>query len=69
MEADALREVGHHGFVVDAETMTAVLFDFATHPDYRAAVKSEFDTIRGLFDEYQAALQKAYTVPSVAEPK
>ena len=69
MEADALQEIGHHGFTVDAETMTAVLFDFATHPDYRAAVKREFDTIRGLFDEYQAGLRKAYTVPNVAEPK
>jgi amidohydrolase len=69
MGADALTDVGHHGFVVDAETMTAVLFDFATRPDYRAAVKREFDALRGLFDEYQAALRKAYTVPNVPEPK
>ena len=32
MEADALAEIGHKGFVVDAEAMTALLYDFATHP-------------------------------------
>jgi metal-dependent amidase/aminoacylase/carboxypeptidase family protein len=69
MEADALTDVGHQGFVIDAEAMTALLYDFATHADYRAAVKREFDGIKSLFAEYQQALQKAYTVPSVAEPK
>ena len=39
MEADALSAVGHHGFVVDAQAMAALLFDFATRADYRAVVK------------------------------
>jgi amidohydrolase len=69
MEADALTDVGHQGFVVDAEAMTALLYDFATHPDYRAAVKREFDGIKALFGEYQQALQKVYTVPSVPDPR
>ena len=69
MEADALTEVGHHGFLVDAQAMTAVLYDFAAHPDYRAAVKQEFDGIKALFGEYQAALRKTYTVPKVPDPK
>ena len=69
MEADALAEVGHHGFVVDAEAMAALLFDFATHSDYRAAVKKEFDGIQGLFTEYQEALKRTYVVPKVPEPK
>ena len=69
MEADALTDVGHQGFVVDAEAMTALLYDFATHPDYRAAVKREFDGIRALFGEYQQALQKAYTIPKVPDPR
>jgi metal-dependent amidase/aminoacylase/carboxypeptidase family protein len=69
MEADGLAEIGHHGFVVDAQAMTAVLFDFATHPEYRAAVKREFDGIKGLFGEYQNALKKVYTTPKVPEPK
>src|SRR5579871_1488972 len=69
MEADALIDVGHHGFLVDAQAMAAVLFDFATHPDYRAAVKREFTGIKELFGEYQEALRKTYRVPEVPEPK
>ncbi len=69
MEADALTSVGHQGFVVDAEAMTALLYDFATNADYRAAVKKEFDGIKVLFSEYQQALQKVYTVPVVPDPK
>jgi metal-dependent amidase/aminoacylase/carboxypeptidase family protein len=69
MEADALTAVGHPGFVVDAQAMTALLYDFATHPDYRAAVKREFDGIKALFGEYQDALKKVYPVPHVPDPK
>jgi amidohydrolase len=69
MESDALIDVGHHGFTVDAQAMTALLFDFATHADYRAAVKREFDGIAGLFGEYQEALRKVYTVPKVPDPQ
>ncbi|MBI1873200.1 MAG: hypothetical protein HYS05_04830 [Acidobacteria bacterium] len=49
--------------------MTALLFDFATHADYRDAVKREFQGIKALFGEYKAALEKVYGVPKVAEPK
>ena len=69
MDADNLKEVGHKGFTIDAQTMAAVLFDFASRPDYRAAVKKEFDGIKVLFGEYQEALKKVYTVPTVPEPK
>ena len=68
MEADALTEVGHRGFVIDAQAMAALLFDFGTRPDYRAAVRKEFDGIKALFGEYQEALKKTYTLPKVAEP-
>ena len=68
MESDALIDIGHKGFVIDAQAMTALLFDFATHPEYRVAVKKEFDGIKALFGEYQEALKKVYTVPKVAEP-
>jgi len=67
MEADCLREVGLQGFVVDAQTMAAMLYDFATHPDYRTAVKREFDGIKALFAEYIAALEKVYAVPKVPD--
>lgn len=69
MEKDGGAEIGHHGFLVDAESMTALLYDYATHPDYRVAVKKEFDGIRALFGDYQEALKKVYTVPTVADPK
>jgi hypothetical protein len=49
--------------------MAAVLFDFVMHADYRDAVKKEFDGIKALFGEYQAALKKAYAVPNVPDPK
>lgn len=69
MEADALLDLGHTGFVVDAQAMTALLFDFATRPDYRAAVKKEFAGIKALFGEYQGALGATYVLPKVAEPE
>jgi metal-dependent amidase/aminoacylase/carboxypeptidase family protein len=69
MDADNLKPIGHTGFTVDAETMTAILFDFATHPDYRATVKKEFDGLKALFADYQAALKKTYTTPVVSDPK
>jgi amidohydrolase len=68
MEQDALGEVGHAGFRADAQAMAALLYDFATRPDYRAAVQREFTAIRGLHDEYLAALRKTYVVPKVPEP-
>ncbi|MEO7520413.1 MAG: hypothetical protein ABIW79_01225 [Gemmatimonas sp.] len=68
MESDALSSVGHNGFVVDAQAMTALLFDFATRPEYRAAVKREFAGLRALYGEYQDALKKAYVVPKVGQP-
>ncbi len=69
MEADALSSVGHNGFVVDAQAMTALLYDFATHADYRETVKHEFQTIQGLKAEYIDALHKAYVLPKVPDPQ
>jgi amidohydrolase len=69
MDADNVKEIGHKGFTIDAQAMAAVLFDFATHADYRAAVKREFDGIKVLFGEYQASLKKVYTVPRVPDPR
>jgi amidohydrolase len=69
MDQDNLKPIGHTGFTIDAQAMTALLFDFATHADYRAAVKREFDGIKALFGEYQEALKKTYTAPIVPDPK
>jgi amidohydrolase len=68
MEADALSDVGHAGFVTDAQAMAALLFDFATHPEFRVAVKKEFDGIKSLSAEYEEALRKTYVVPRVPVP-
>jgi amidohydrolase len=65
METDALKEIGHHGFLVDAEAMAALLFDFATESEFRTAVKREFTGVKALFGEYQEALKKAYVDPVV----
>lgn len=69
MEADALTDVGHQGFNVDAQSMTALLFDYLTRPDYRGQVKREFEGIKVLFDEYKTSLRKVYVQPNVPEPK
>lgn len=69
MEEDALTDVGHSGFNVDAESMTALLYDYLTHPEYRGQVKREFEGIQKLFAEYKASLEKVYAKPNVPEPK
>jgi amidohydrolase len=65
MEADALTDVGHSGFIVDAQAMAALLYDFATRADYRALVKREFDTLKALHGDYLDALRKVYVTPKV----
>ena len=64
-----MTEIGHKGFVADAQAMTALLYDSLTRPDYRVAVQKEFDGIRVLFDEYRESLKKVYGKPTVPEPK
>ncbi|NDQ55971.1 MAG: M20 family metallopeptidase [Acidipila sp.] len=69
MEADALTDVGHKGFLIDAETEAAILYDFATHSELRDAVKSEFTRIKTLFGDYQKALETVYPKPDIPDPK
>jgi hypothetical protein len=69
MESDALTDVGHTGFLVDAKAMTALLFDYATHAEYREVVNREFTALKALFGEYEDSLKKAYPVPNVADAK
>ncbi|HEX9165406.1 MAG TPA: peptidase dimerization domain-containing protein [Gemmatimonadales bacterium] len=60
MLEDALGSVGHAGFRMAAQTMAAVLYDFLTDAPFRAAVLEEHRTMRGLFQQYQENLRKAY---------
>ncbi len=69
MRDDALGPVGHAGFLVDAQAMTAVLYDFASKADFRAAVKKEFEGLKVLYSEYQSSLKQAYTLPVVKDPE
>jgi amidohydrolase len=69
MEADALTNVGHDGFVTDALSMAALLYDVATRPDYLTQINKEYSGIKVLFGEYQQALEKVYRVPNVPDPK
>ncbi len=68
MLEDATKDVGHQGFLVDAQTMAAVLYDYATHAEFRDAVHTEFTRIQSLFGQYQQDLAKAYPKPEVKEP-
>jgi amidohydrolase len=65
MNQDNLKPVGHDGFIVQAQAMAALLQQFATRPELRAAVKKEFDGTKALFGDYLKALEKTYTVPAV----
>ena len=67
IDLDVLEQDGR--LLVDAQSMAALLLDFATHPEYRSAVKREFSGIKDLFGEYQEALKKTYRVPNVPDPK
>ena len=69
MDQDNLKPVGHNGFTIQAQAMAALLQQFATRPEFRAAVKKEFDGIKALFGEYLGALEKTYKTPAVGEPK
>lgn len=60
MFEDALKPVGHTGFLMDARIMAAVLYDFATERDFRETVREEHRTLAGLLDRYLANLRVVY---------
>jgi len=57
---DALKPVGHTGFLFDAKVMAGILYTFLSDPQFRQAVQTEHQTLAGLLDQYIADLQKAY---------
>jgi len=60
MRDDTFAEIGHKGFLLDAQIEAAVLFDFLTRPELRTAVKEEHRTLAGLQGQYLAALRRVY---------
>ncbi len=69
METDALNDIGHNAFVIDAQAMTGILYAFATDAKYRATVTKEFTGLQALYADYLKALQSAYPLPTVIEPE
>jgi amidohydrolase len=69
METDALNDIGHHAFVIDAQAMTGILYAYATDAKYRATVTKEFTGLQALYADYLAALKNAYPLPNVQEPE
>jgi amidohydrolase len=60
MLEDTFSEVGHRGFRLAAQVMAGILFDFVSDAAFRDAVKAEHATLKGLYDQYQESLKKAY---------
>jgi len=57
---DAMRPVGHTGFLLDAKIMAVVLYHFLTDTKFRAAVAEEHRVMASLFDKYLESLRSAY---------
>jgi amidohydrolase len=57
---DALKAVGHTGFVLDAQIMAGVLYHFLSDAKFRATVKSEHTALSGWFGDYVKSLRAAY---------
>jgi len=60
MLEDDFTDIGHTGFVMDAKVMAAVLYDFLTHPELRAAVREEHKALSGMLTQYLTELKKTY---------
>jgi amidohydrolase len=57
---DALKPIGHRGFRIGAEVMTAILYDYLKNADFRKLVDKEFKMLQSGFNNYLNNLQKAY---------
>jgi amidohydrolase len=57
---DALRDVGHTAFLLDAKIMSAVLYHVLVDSKFRETVQMEHRTISALFNDYLAGLRRVY---------
>jgi hypothetical protein len=60
MRDDTFADIGHKGFLLDAQVEAAILYDCLTQPSFRAAVVQEHRTLAGLQGQYLAALRRVY---------
>ncbi|MBI4544755.1 MAG: peptidase dimerization domain-containing protein [Gemmatimonadetes bacterium] len=67
MLEDAFTDVGHTAFLLDAQIMAAVLYDFLASPELRRTVKEEHQALAGLLARYHEELRKVYA-PELAPP-
>ena len=57
---DAFTPLGHSGFRMDAQIMAAVLYHYLNDAAFRQAVAAEHAALKGLYQQYQDNLRKAY---------
>jgi len=62
MLEDAFTPIGHTAFRIDAQIMAAVLYHYLTDAAFREAIRTEHSALRGLYQQYQENLRKAYAV-------
>lgn len=67
MEADGLGDIGHAGFRLDAQIMSAILYDYLTNPVLRQKVAEEHTELQTLLGEYHKRLREVYA-PEISEP-
>lgn len=60
---DALKDVGHTGFLLDAKIMAGVLYHYLGDAKFRESVRTEHRSLAGWFNEYLDGLKKAYAGP------
>ena len=57
---DSMKPVGHTGFKLDAQIMSAVLYHFLIDANFRKTVKEEHKAMAALFDQYLVRLKEVY---------
>ena len=62
MKDSSFLEVGHAGFRMDTQIMSAVLYDYLTDADLRRAISDEHGVLQELLGEYHRSLREAYAV-------
>ena len=66
MEADGMGEVGHSGFRLDAQIMSAILYDYLTDTSLRQKVAEEHAELKILLGDYHSRLREVYA-PEISE--
>ncbi len=60
MDASNFTEIGHTAFLMDAQIMAAILYDFLTDQGFRETVREEHRVLQGLLADYHQRLREVY---------